>query len=162
MKARQIEKRAKESYKKRVSSCLRKHRHPDEITARAAAMDAIQKYHNVEKLHVYHCPVCSGWHLSKKGQDTAITEANPFDENIAAHDDFLCIIKTGPITTISSQAKQCSEQEIWIYNLCLELEAKDKIYRANVTNDNIEWKYKSINHKKQEHQNKEKDFLMAA
>jgi hypothetical protein len=158
MKARQIEKRAKESYRKRVSSCLRKHRHPDEITARAAAMDAIQKYHNVEKLHVYHCPVCSGWHLSKKGDDTAITEENPFDENIAAHEDFLSIIKTGPITTISEQVQQFTAQEIWLYNLCLELEKKDKIYRSNVRDNTIEWKYKRITSRKEEYQNKEEVF----
>lgn len=162
MNAKKIDKKAKESYKKRVVSCKQKHRHPDEATARAAAMGAIQKYHNVEKLHVYNCPVCSGWHLSKKGDDIAVTEEDPFNENIKVQQEILAIIKTGPIKTISSDSDLHSKDDIWLYNLCLELEANNKIYRSNVIDDKIEWKYRQIQTKKPIKTNKQQDFLMAA
>lgn len=141
MNNKQTEKKAKESYKKRVYSCKNKHRHPDEITARASAMDAIQKYNNVESLHVYHCPVCSGWHLSKKGRDIAITKDDPFNENLKVHKEFLKIIKTGPITTISENVSEPTKDELWLYNLCLELENKKTIYRSNMIENKVEWKY---------------------
>jgi hypothetical protein len=59
-------------------TCRNKHRHPDEIIARAAAMDAITRYGNVQVLYVYLCPECRGWHLSKKGNALyAVTKENP-------------------------------------------------------------------------------------
>jgi hypothetical protein len=160
MNIHQKDKKAQESYQKRVLACKQKHRYSDEITARAAAMDSIQKYKNVEKLYVYNCPVCSGWHLTKTGKDIAITEKNPFDEKLAAYEDFLSIIKTGPITTVSENSQNSTEQDIWLYNLCLELEEKNKIYRFKTKGDKIQWKYNSI--KTRQNKNKETVVLIAA
>lgn len=133
-----------DSSKKRLLACKSKHRHPDELTARAVAMDAIEKYHNVDTLYVYHCPFCSGWHLSKKGKDIAVTEKNPFDEQLALYHDFLTIIKTGPIWTISDILDNTTHDDAWLYHLCLKMESKDEIYRSHTTENKIEWQYKTI------------------
>jgi hypothetical protein len=65
--------------KKKVVTCQSKRRHPDEITARAAAMRAIQYRGQVNKLWVYPCPECRGWHLTKKnnGLGALVTADNP-------------------------------------------------------------------------------------
>jgi hypothetical protein len=141
MNLKQKQQKAKESYNKQVIACKQKNRYSDEITARAAAMDSIQKYQNVEKLYVYNCPICSGWHLTRSNTDIAITEDNPFDEQSTAHEEFLSIIQAGPVTTISEKKKEYTEQELWLYNLCLELEAKNKIYRFKTKEDQIQWRY---------------------
>jgi hypothetical protein len=65
--------------KKEVRVCQKKHRHPDELTARAAAMDAIQRHRNTETLFVYQCAHCRGWHLTRFpiGEGRMVTEDNP-------------------------------------------------------------------------------------
>jgi hypothetical protein len=62
--------------------CERKRRHPDEIAARVAAMQAIDTNRNVSVLYVYKCDVCAGWHLTKqKGANgAAVTAENPVAE----------------------------------------------------------------------------------
>jgi hypothetical protein len=162
MNAKQLEKKAKISYQKRVESCKKKHRHPDELTARAAAMSSIQTHHNVEKLHVYHCPVCSGWHLTKKGSDidVAITEQNPFHEK-SAQEEFVELIKTGPIKTLSELAASRTHNDIWIHELCLELEEKNMIYRSKVNGEQVVWKYRKHQPKVENNINQQ-SFLMAA
>lgn len=45
--------------------CRKKRRHPDEITARAAAQCAIQVFGNVTELYIYRCKECRGWHLTR-------------------------------------------------------------------------------------------------
>ena len=49
----------------RTRRCTGKHRWSDEMSARAGAMHSIEQYGQVEKLWVYRCPHCSGWHLTK-------------------------------------------------------------------------------------------------
>jgi hypothetical protein len=65
--------------KKEVRVCQKKHRHPDELTARAAAMDAIQRHGNTDKLFVYRCEHCKGWHLTRfpVGLHKMVTADNP-------------------------------------------------------------------------------------
>lgn len=66
--------------KKEKLTCANKTRHPDEITARAIAMHAIQTHGNTRQLFVYRCPQCSGWHLTRCHQKSgAITADNPLE-----------------------------------------------------------------------------------
>jgi hypothetical protein len=161
-----MDKNAKESYRKRVESCKKKHRHPDEITARAAAMDSIQKYHNVKTLYVYNCPVCSGWHLTKSSKDHTIkvTEDDPFNESETVKEEFLKIIQSGPIKTFKEDNPKRGRDDIWLHELCLDLEAQDLICRNNENNLEIEWKFKTNKMRRQERnsQNQKEQFLMAA
>ncbi len=163
---KQMDKIAKESYKKRVESCKKKHRHPDEITARAAAMDSIQKHHNVDVLYVYNCPVCSGWHLTKSSKDHTIkvTEDNPFNELATAEGEFLQIIQSGPIKTFTEKNPKRGKDDAWVHELCLGLESKDLIYRSKDNELEIEWKFKTKKMRKEERkaQNQTQSFLMAA
>lgn len=50
----------------RARQCTGKHRWPDELSARAAALHAIETYRNASALWVYHCPHCRGWHLTRR------------------------------------------------------------------------------------------------
>jgi hypothetical protein len=56
--------------------CANKRRHPDELVARAAAMDSITRYANTAVLYVYHCEHCNGWHLSKRRNNNGAVTAN--------------------------------------------------------------------------------------
>jgi hypothetical protein len=60
-------------------ACASKRRHPDELSARAHAMFALEEYGNVRKLYVYRCPTCRGWHLTKSdnGRRLMVTADNP-------------------------------------------------------------------------------------
>lgn len=51
--------------------CQSKHRHPDEATARAAASVRLGMQKVLEKLFVYRCGCCHGWHLTRFPQRTA-------------------------------------------------------------------------------------------
>lgn len=56
-----------------VATCQRKHRHPDEFTARASAQYCLETHEpNRKSLWVYPCPVCRGWHLTKRRNDVAL------------------------------------------------------------------------------------------
>jgi len=159
-----MNKNAKKSYEKRVDACKRKHRHPDEYTARAAAMNSIQKHQNIDTLYVYNCPVCSGWHLTKSSKDhtIGITEENPFNES--AEDEFLKIIQTGPIKTFKEGNPKRGRDDAWLHNMCLELEAKNLIYRSYDNELEIEWKFKTKKMKKKEKQvqSQSHHYLMSA
>ena len=45
--------------------CESKVRHPDELVARAAAAHRIAANRNADRLYVYRCTVCRGWHLTR-------------------------------------------------------------------------------------------------
>lgn len=64
--------------KKSRLACLNKHRHPDEFTARAAAMHQIQ-WKGAPVLYVYQCDECRGWHLTRRnhGNSKKVTADNP-------------------------------------------------------------------------------------
>lgn len=51
--------------------CEPKHRYADEMTARIGAMHSINRYKNTDKLYVYKCPHCVGWHLTHSVQRDA-------------------------------------------------------------------------------------------
>lgn len=54
--------------------CTGKRRWSDEMTARAAALHALETYRNTDKLWVYQCPHCKCWHLTKqKGWNEPVT-----------------------------------------------------------------------------------------
>jgi hypothetical protein len=46
--------------------CTGKVRHPDEFTARAAAMTVLQNKPELPHLFIYRCPECRGWHKTKR------------------------------------------------------------------------------------------------
>ena len=48
--------------------CQRKHRWSDELAARAAALQSLERRPKVFKLYTYKCPVCLGYHLTRKKQ----------------------------------------------------------------------------------------------
>jgi len=58
-------------------TCASKRRYPCELTARAAAMDSIERNGNAKVLGVYRCPYCNGWHLTRQVGDYAVTSADP-------------------------------------------------------------------------------------
>jgi hypothetical protein len=72
--------------KRPVLTCRRKKRHPDEFTARAAAMSAIEQHDNAKVLYIYRCPECRGWHLTRRnnGVLVKVTADNPVHERAAA------------------------------------------------------------------------------
>lgn len=59
-------------------TCRKKRRYPDELTARAAAMWSISQS-ETERLWVYACELCKGWHLTSRpnGRRRLVTEDNP-------------------------------------------------------------------------------------
>lgn len=64
--------------KGQAATCNKKRRYPCELTARAAAMDAIERYRNTDALSVYRCRICSGWHLTKQvNGKVVVTETDP-------------------------------------------------------------------------------------
>lgn len=68
--------------RKALVTCEGKNRYPDDIGARAAAMDALQRYGNKEgvtALWVYKCGECDGWHLTKQRRPDKfkVTAENP-------------------------------------------------------------------------------------
>ena len=48
--------------------CLGKHRWPDEMSARAGAMQALEKRPTTWRLFHYRCPACGGFHLTRTRQ----------------------------------------------------------------------------------------------
>ena len=60
-----------------TKTCASKRRYPCELTARAAAMDSIERHGNVQVLGVYLCPHCCGWHLTRQVGDYAVTSTDP-------------------------------------------------------------------------------------
>lgn len=65
--------------KREVATCRNKRRHPDDPTARAAAMRAMEQHGEAKRLWVYRCPQCNGWHLtsSNQGVGSLVTADNP-------------------------------------------------------------------------------------
>lgn len=49
-----------------IRSCEGKHRHPDDLTARAMALT--QQEMSGYRIFIYPCPLCRGWHLTKRPQ----------------------------------------------------------------------------------------------
>lgn len=60
-----------------AKTCASKRRYPCELTARAAAMDSIERHANVDVLGVYLCPHCGGWHLTRQVGAYAVTAKDP-------------------------------------------------------------------------------------
>lgn len=60
-----------------AKTCANKRRYPCELTARAAAMDSIERNGNAKVLGVYRCPYCNGWHLTRQVGAYAVTSADP-------------------------------------------------------------------------------------
>lgn len=55
--------------KRKVVVCHRKRRFTDEFVARAAAQIELEQRHvTIDKLWVYRCHECSGWHLTSKAK----------------------------------------------------------------------------------------------
>ncbi len=51
----------------RAAMCAKKVRYADELTAGAGALISLEKHQSgYLKLWVYHCPVCKGYHCTKK------------------------------------------------------------------------------------------------
>ena len=46
--------------------CSGKHRWADELAARAGAIQSLEARPEGRKLYTYKCPVCQGYHLTKK------------------------------------------------------------------------------------------------
>lgn len=54
--------------KKKVVNCIAKRRFSDEPAARVGAQFAINTYQLVDRLYVYHCAECRGWHMTRRPQ----------------------------------------------------------------------------------------------
>ena len=52
----------------RARRCIGKQRWADEMAARAGAIYAIETFRKADKLWVYRCPHCYGWHLTRTRQ----------------------------------------------------------------------------------------------
>jgi hypothetical protein len=48
-----------------IANCKKKRRHPDEVTARAAASVVCEEY-NMLSVGIYKCRHCNGWHVTTK------------------------------------------------------------------------------------------------
>ena len=59
-------------------SCQRKHRWPDEMSARAGALHSLE-ITDTKKLWIYRCSICRGWHLTKLFTEAhlRVTKENP-------------------------------------------------------------------------------------
>lgn len=80
--------------KKEKVNCTAKNRRPDELTARAAAMqqlrfirehyealpDEKKRSHQMKRvMYVYRCKLCDGWHLTSRGKaQWRVTENDPY------------------------------------------------------------------------------------
>lgn len=63
----------------RMRRCTGKRRWSDELSACAGALDAVER-HREERLWVYQCPHCRGWHLTRspqRGKEPAAQRAQP-------------------------------------------------------------------------------------
>lgn len=65
-----------------VLNCAKKTRWPDEMSSRAGAMSSIERFGGVDRLWIYRCPFCRGWHLSRNnaGRKWMVTKDNPVHE----------------------------------------------------------------------------------
>lgn len=66
--------------------CLTKRRFPDEHVARASICEGMQKQRiKAEKLWIYQCPSCRGWHMTSKNnhgdKSPAVTGTDPYAED---------------------------------------------------------------------------------
>jgi len=59
--------------------CANKRRYVTDVEARAAAMASLEHHGGPDKLWVYRCKDCDGWHLTKAGgyRWLAVTRDNP-------------------------------------------------------------------------------------
>lgn len=48
--------------------CQGKHRWPDEMSARAGAMQSLERRPETKRLFHYRCPACGGYHLTRTKQ----------------------------------------------------------------------------------------------
>lgn len=68
----------------RVSECTRKRRYRSQTKARAVA--ALRQQDGAPKLRAYHCPMCTGWHLTSKPAPELEPEVTPEgDEGLMLH-----------------------------------------------------------------------------
>lgn len=118
--------------------CASKHRHPDEITARAAAAMHIEQIANVDTLYVYRCPECNGWHLTKHPNGVPVRAGDPVAEE-SAHGQLLGLIMSGKVSSYFDCAHGERPDQIWIHSACLTLEAQGKIRRHKEHAHQIVW-----------------------
>lgn len=66
--------------RKTLQVCKGKVRHPDEFTARAAAMVALEQRPELACLYIYRCFECRGWHKTRRnnGSLLKVTAADPY------------------------------------------------------------------------------------
>lgn len=64
-------------------ACAHKCRHGTEAAARKAAQRAIRENQNAERLWVYACAKCRGWHLTRDHSGSPAVTANALREGIA-------------------------------------------------------------------------------
>lgn len=117
--------------------CSSKHRHADEATARSAAMTAIELYKKVDRLHVYKCPVCHGWHLTRKPNGMAVTASDPVFVP-RPEDEVFRLIQTGPTTSVFGALAKTRNLK-WIHQACLMLEQEGRIERKSQHAGQIVW-----------------------
>lgn len=52
--------------KKVILNCRAKNRYSDEVGARAGALWSLSHNTDLQRLYVYKCPCCNGWHVTRK------------------------------------------------------------------------------------------------
>lgn len=127
----------KELRKAEKAACESKHRHPDELTARAAAMDSIKRHQNARRLFVYRCGVCQGWHLTRRKvqKSVAVIEGDPVSE-AAPEDQVLAVAKQGPVETVPDSPIRDHQ---WLHGVFLRLEALGRVIRRAEQGGKITW-----------------------
>lgn len=67
-------------------NCRKKRYYTDEIAARAGALLALSEWADTQRLWVYECKKCPGWHLTSvnQGQRWLVTAGEPVHEPSAS------------------------------------------------------------------------------
>lgn len=118
--------------------CARKHRHPDEATARAAAARSIARHDDTAgELYVYRCEACFGWHLTRFKVGIPVKADNPVSEDW--REGVLAIAREGHVQSYRNCEHGDRLEQKWLHEACLMLEQEGKLKRHFEREHAITW-----------------------